>query len=219
MSAGPGTDPEQTPGEAQDGAPSETADAAPARWHAARLAAAAEQFARLGHDLRGILSPALLAAERLQLHQDESVRRAGDVVVRAVERAVGALAEVLAGLRESVAAPRLPVKAAAPPGLALDSRIDAELTVVVEAARLAETIHCLLADAVQNGATSAIVSAAASPRLLVLEFICARVPPEGLRPQTYDAAVADLLAQAAGGTLVRGLTETELTATLTVRRF
>jgi hypothetical protein len=47
----------------------------------------------LRHDIRGILSPALLVADRLLTHQDAHVRRAGEVMVRTVDRAAARLAE------------------------------------------------------------------------------------------------------------------------------
>ena len=53
----------------------------------------AKQFSALRHDLRGILSPAMLIADRLQSHEDPAVQRAGEVVNRTVERAAARLAE------------------------------------------------------------------------------------------------------------------------------
>lgn len=47
----------------------------------------------LRHDLRGILSPAMLIADRLASHEDPSVQRAGTVITRTVERAAARLAE------------------------------------------------------------------------------------------------------------------------------
>ncbi len=82
--------------------------------HTARLAALGTGLGRLGHDLRGILSPALLAAERLQRHSDPSVRRSADALVRAVDRASEALREGLRTLREDLPeARREPVHLAA----------------------------------------------------------------------------------------------------------
>ena len=52
-----------------------------------------KQFSALRHDLRGILSPAMLIADRLLAHQDPAVQRAGEVVNRTVERAAARLAE------------------------------------------------------------------------------------------------------------------------------
>jgi hypothetical protein len=51
----------------------------------------------LRHDLRGILSPAMLIADRLQSHADPAVQRAGAVVMRTVERAAARLAETKEG--------------------------------------------------------------------------------------------------------------------------
>lgn len=73
-----------------------------AERHDARLAALGVQLGRLGHDLRGILSPALLAAERLQAHSDPSVRRSADALVRAVDRATEALRDGLHTLRDGL---------------------------------------------------------------------------------------------------------------------
>ena len=54
---------------------------------AAGEAAQAEAQRRLRHDLRGVLSPALLTADRLLTHADPAVKRAGDIMASAVERA------------------------------------------------------------------------------------------------------------------------------------
>ncbi len=43
--------------------------------------------AALRHDLRGVLSPALMVSDRLVNHQDPAVQRAGQTVVRSIERA------------------------------------------------------------------------------------------------------------------------------------
>jgi len=72
-----------------------------AAWRGARLAATAVVVAKTGHDLRGVLSGALLSAERLQVHADPAVQRAGDVLVDAVERAAGLMTELLAFTRDA----------------------------------------------------------------------------------------------------------------------
>ena len=46
----------------------------------------------LRHDLRGVLSPALMMSDRLVNHADPAVQRAGQAVVRSVERATTLLA-------------------------------------------------------------------------------------------------------------------------------
>ncbi len=59
----------------------------------ATLAELRGHLAGLRHDIRGILSPAMLVSDRLVSHQDAGIRRAGEVMIRTVERAVGRLAE------------------------------------------------------------------------------------------------------------------------------
>ena len=52
-----------------------------------------DSSAHLRHDLRGVLSPALMMADRLLRNDDPAIRRAGEAVVRSVERATALLAE------------------------------------------------------------------------------------------------------------------------------
>jgi signal transduction histidine kinase len=78
-----------------------------ALWRNARLAALGTAVAKVNHDLRGILSPALLTAERLQTHADPGIRRAGDVLVRTVDRAAELMRRTLEFTRETpMALPR-----------------------------------------------------------------------------------------------------------------
>ncbi len=77
-----------------------------ALWRNARLAAIGTAVAKVGHDLRGILSPALLAAERLQASPEPAVRRSGDTIAHAVERATELVKRTLDFAREGPAAPR-----------------------------------------------------------------------------------------------------------------
>jgi len=56
-------------------------------------AAAKDPNAVLRHDLRGILSPALMVSDRLLAHGDPSVRKAGDVVAKTVQRLTDRLEE------------------------------------------------------------------------------------------------------------------------------
>ena len=76
-----------------------------ALWRNARLAALGSAVAKISHDLRGILSPALLAAERLQMSDDPATKRAGDTLVRAVERATELVRQTVAFAREIPVAP------------------------------------------------------------------------------------------------------------------
>ncbi len=58
-----------------------------------RLAALEAATSSLRHDLRGVLSPALLVADRLLAHSDPVGVRAGETVVKAVRRAEARLTE------------------------------------------------------------------------------------------------------------------------------
>jgi len=54
---------------------------------AARLAEVEARAATLRHDLRGVLSPALMVTDRLLGNPDPAVQRAGQAIVRSVDRA------------------------------------------------------------------------------------------------------------------------------------
>lgn len=45
-----------------------------------------ENVIKLGHDIRGAVTPALLMTERLEMNKDPAVRQAAEVVARAMER-------------------------------------------------------------------------------------------------------------------------------------
>lgn len=71
-----------------------------ALWRNARLAALGTAVAKISHDLRGILAPALLGAERLQSHEDATVRRTADILLRTVDRATDLVHRTLDFVRE-----------------------------------------------------------------------------------------------------------------------
>jgi signal transduction histidine kinase len=138
----------------------------------ARLAVLGTSLAKVSHDLRGILSPALLAADRLQFHADAAVRRAGEIVVAAVERATTLVSETLEFARQGPSAPaiaeialaRLVDEAAeaialsgAP--LGLDNRVDSGLTIAADRNQLFRVLVNLLRNAAEAGATCARVEA------------------------------------------------------------
>ena len=73
----------------------ETIDALTKRAELAesRLAEQQREIARLRHDLRGILSPALLLADRLTMSQDPNAIRTAEAIIQTIERAEAALAK------------------------------------------------------------------------------------------------------------------------------
>lgn len=59
-----------------------------ALWRNARLAALGTAVAKISHDLRNILTSALLVADRFHHHSDPMVRQAANTLIPAMERAV-----------------------------------------------------------------------------------------------------------------------------------
>ena len=58
----------------------------------AGLRAQDREVSRLRHDLRGILSPALLLADRLSMSQDPLAKRTAEAMISVIERAEQAIA-------------------------------------------------------------------------------------------------------------------------------
>ena len=71
-----------------------------ALWRNARLAALGAAIAKVSHDLRNSLSPALLSAERLEMHPDPAVRRSGATLLRAIDNATEMVGRMLEFARE-----------------------------------------------------------------------------------------------------------------------
>jgi hypothetical protein len=71
----------------------------PLRTARAREQALAVAIRKLGHDLRGAVSPAMLMAERLEQNADPAIRQAGTIITQAMDRAadLSKAASALAG--------------------------------------------------------------------------------------------------------------------------
>ncbi len=78
-----------------------------ALWRNSRLAALGTVVAKVSHDVRGVLAPVLLQADRLRRHADPAVRRAGDSLVQAVERAIDLVHRTLDFARDGPPPPLL----------------------------------------------------------------------------------------------------------------
>jgi signal transduction histidine kinase len=143
-----------------------------ALWRNARLAALGTVVAKVSHDLRGILTPALLTAERLQLNPDARVQRAGEVLATAVDRAADLVRRTLDYAREGppplaftpVALAPLVTEAAEltpQPGhpLHLTNTIDPGISVLAERIQLFRVLSNLMRNAAEAGARSLRVSA------------------------------------------------------------
>jgi signal transduction histidine kinase len=136
-----------------------------ALWRNARLAALGTVVAKVSHDLRGILTPALLTAERLQLNPDPKVRRAGETLALAVDRATDLVRRTLDYAREGPPPMELgPVElaplvdeaaqTARPAGsaLRLENAIDPAVVVKADRNQLFRVMVNLLRNAAEAGA-------------------------------------------------------------------
>jgi signal transduction histidine kinase len=154
-----------------------------ALWRNARLAALGTVVAKVSHDLRGILTPALLTAERLQLSQDPKVQRAGEMLVQVVDRATDLVRRTLDYAREGppplelapVELARLVNEAAEvgrPLGsvFRLDNAIDAALLVRADRIQLFRVLVNLLRNAAEAGALSVQVTAHLASGTVVIEI-------------------------------------------------
>ncbi|MBB2201209.1 hypothetical protein [Gluconacetobacter tumulisoli] len=61
----------------------------------AESSAGAHRTRRVLHDVRGLLSPAVLMADKLTTHPDPQVRDAAECILNAVEQAVGRLKDLV----------------------------------------------------------------------------------------------------------------------------
>ncbi|MGA3401779.1 MAG: HAMP domain-containing sensor histidine kinase [Acetobacteraceae bacterium] len=143
-----------------------------ALWRNARLAALGSAVARISHDLRGILAPALLTAERLENHQDKAVQRAGEILLRTVDRATDLVRRTLDFAREGPPPLDLAPVALAPlvdeageavrsadRPFALVNRVPPGLLVEADRNQFFRVLANLLRNAADAGAGSALVSA------------------------------------------------------------
>jgi signal transduction histidine kinase len=146
-----------------------------ALWRQARLAAVVARLGRFSHDMRGILSPAMLTAERLQANTDPAISRAGGLLLRSVERAGELLRDTVAFARiggGTMAPSRFALRAlveeaaaraggSPPPALALD--IADGLEIEADRESLSRAFAALLGNAAQTGARRVTIGARAAP--------------------------------------------------------
>jgi signal transduction histidine kinase len=154
-----------------------------ALWRNARLAALGTVVAKVSHDLRGILTPALLTAERLQLNADPRVQRSGEILAQAVDRATDLVRRTLDYAREGP-----PPLALAPVALAplvgeaaesarpvgstmrLENRIDPAIVVPADRIQLFRVLINLIRNAAEAGARSIRVCAQHDSPTLAIEL-------------------------------------------------
>ena len=143
-----------------------------ALWRNARLVALGTVFAKVSHDLRGILTPALLSAERLQLNPDPKVQRAGETLAQAVDRATELVRRSLDYAREGPPALEFLVQSLAPlideattevarqahVTLRVENTLDPRLQVRADRTQLFRVLVNLLRNAAEAGARNVTVA-------------------------------------------------------------
>jgi signal transduction histidine kinase len=137
-----------------------------ALWRNARLAAVGTAVAKISHDLRNILTSALLVADRLQETDDPVVKRAANTLIPAVERAAELVSRTVDFAREGPPAlTRSPVvlrelvdEAAAvvrpaETGLVVENAVPFSLTLALDRTQIYRVLVNLLRNAAEAGAT------------------------------------------------------------------
>lgn len=177
-----------------------------ALWRNARLAALGTVVAKVSHDLRGILTPALLTAERLQMNSEPRIRRAGDTLVQAVERATDLVRRTLDYAREGppplelgpIELARLLDEAgetARPLGsaLRLENGVDRTIQVRADRIQLFRVLSNLLRNAAEAGARTVRITAERNSPTLSVD-----IADDG--PGLPEAVRAELFRPFAGST-------------------
>jgi signal transduction histidine kinase len=152
-----------------------------AQWSRARLAAIGKHLGRMSHDLRGILATALLTADRLTMHDDPAVARAGETLVTSVDRAALLMRQTLEFAREAPPPPEpstfslhaLVKEAAAATSddiasQAVEIDIDPGLQVEAERERMLRATTNLIRNAAEAGAGRIRIAATHAPPMLAI---------------------------------------------------
>lgn len=138
------------------------------------LAALGTAVAKVNHDLRGILSSALLVSDRLESSKDPSVRRITPRIISSIERAVALCTETLSYVgkeQQSINPERFSLSAlvyqvesdilpAHDHGFRIENTVDETFEVKADRAQLHRVIDNIVRNAAEAGAERLTVSAA-----------------------------------------------------------
>lgn len=154
-----------------------------ALWRNARLAALGTAVAKISHDLRNILSSALLVADRLSGSADPATRRAAATLLGAVERATELVTRTLTFAREG---PPALLRASFPlaalveelaeqirplaGGLAVENDIPGDLAPKLDRAQIYRALFNLMRNAAEAGAQRLSVRARCEAALLIIDI-------------------------------------------------
>lgn len=154
-----------------------------ALWRNARLAALGTAVAKISHDLRNILTTALLVADRLESSTDPAMQRASKTLISSVERAAELVGQTLSFAREG---PPPVLRAPVPLAVLIDeiaetirpiapeavivNEIDPRMTPKLDRTQIFRALSNLMRNAAEAQASRITVSAAASPRFITLKI-------------------------------------------------
>jgi signal transduction histidine kinase len=176
-----------------------------ALWRNARLAALGTVVAKVSHDLRGILTPALLVAERLELNPDPKVKRAGETLVLAVDRATDLVRRTLDYAREGPPPLELGAVELAPlideavqtarpadSDLRLENAVDPAVVVKADRNQMFRVLVNLLRNSAEAGARTVRVSVRGTGPFVLDVQDDGPGLPEAVRPDLFRAFAASV---------------------------
>jgi signal transduction histidine kinase len=142
-----------------------------ALWRNARLAALGTAVAKISHDLRNILSSALLVADRLQETADPAAKRAAKTLIPAVERAAELVSRTVDFAREgppAVIRSRVVLRALIDEaasvvrpdevGIVIENLVPGDQVLSLDRAQIYRVLVNLLRNAVEAGAKRLVLS-------------------------------------------------------------
>ncbi len=167
-----------------------------ALWRNARLAALGTSVAKISHDLRNILSSALLVADSLEQTADPAVQRAAQRLIRAVRRATQLVSQTVDFAREgppAITRTAVIVRdlveeaalAARPddPGL-IDNEVPENLVLALDRDQLFRVLFNLIRNAAEAGADRITLSVATSSGVTRMQV---RDNGPGLPPRVQES--------------------------------
>jgi len=161
------------------------------------LAALGTAVAKVNHDLRGILSSALLVSDRLETSKDPSVRSITPRIISSIERAVSLCTETLNYVgkeRPTIKRERFSLRdlvgeigaELAPDGMAafgIKNAVDSSLKVEADRAQLYRVLNNIARNAAEAGAETLTVSARINGAGIEIDL---RDDGPGLAPRAHD---------------------------------
>jgi signal transduction histidine kinase len=148
------------------------------------LAALGVAVAKINHDLRGILSTAVLVSDRLEGSDDPDVRRVTPALITAIDQAVALCEDTLGYVSQDNAAPRIQrfdlstladdIAQSALLGdnsaFRIENRIEAGFSIDADPSQINRVLKNLTQNAKEAGAACATIDAHATPDMVILEI-------------------------------------------------